>query len=250
MPRRARTLAAALVAAVLLAAAPPAGAAEEPPPGMAAYVVAFLKKAPEAKEGSAEDATLMAAHLANLRALVVSGDAVAVGPFADDGDVRGLVVFRDMPVERARELLASDPFVRAGRLVVEAHPWWGPAGVGAGYAARAKETPLEKLPFATYQFGVLRKGGAWKPGDTPELRKLQEEHMAHIREMGASGKLVAAGPFVDGGDLRGVFLFAATPDEAKALAAADPMVKVDRLALDLHPWMTTEGVIPEPVRNK
>jgi uncharacterized protein len=69
--------------------------------------------------------------------------------------------------------------------------------------------------------------------------------MAHIREMGASGKLVAAGPFLDDGPLAGIFVFDATPEEARALADRDPAVQAGRLLLDLHGWMVAEGVLPK-----
>jgi len=220
---------------------------EDPPPGMAAYVVGFFKQNPSHASGEApETEKLMVEHFAYLRSLVVSGDLVAVGPLADDGEIRAIMIFRDMPVDHARALAEADPAVKTGHHVVEVHPWWGPKDIGKGYAERAKATPLEQLPFAQFQFGLLTRGPAWTPAETPEIAKLQEAHMAHIREMASSGKLVAAGPFTDGGTLRGVFLFAATPEEAKALAAEDPMVKIGRLVLDLHPWMATEGVIPKP----
>jgi hypothetical protein len=32
--------------------------------------------------------------------------------------------------------------------------------------------------------------------------------------------------------------------EAQELAATDPMIKIDRLRLDLHPWHVPMGVIP------
>ena len=69
--------------------------------------------------------------------------------------------------------------------------------------------------------------------------------MAHIREMGASGKLVAAGPFLDDGALAGIFVFDATAEEARALADRDPAVQAGRLVLDLHGWMVAEGVLPK-----
>ncbi len=185
-------------------------------------------------------------HLAHLRSLVIAGDAVAVGPMADDGDIAGVAIFRDMPVANALELESTDRAVVSGLFVLDAHPWWGPKGIGDGYAARAKETPLEKLPFAQFQFGLLTKGATWTADETAELEKLQERHLAHINEMATSGKLVAAGPFTDNGTLRGLFIFKATAEEAKAMAAEDPMVRIDRLIFDLHPWMTTEGIIPQP----
>lgn len=240
MPRRRSLL---LVACLALSAAPmTARPNEEPPPGMAAYVVGFLRKG--GGWTTAENPKLQAGHLAHLRALVVAGDLVAVGPLVDDGDVRGVLIFRAMAVDRARSLAEEDPTIEAGLMAVELHPWWGPKDIGKGYAERAKATPLEQLPFAEYQIGLLTRGPAWTPAETPEIAELQKAHMAHINKMAESGKLVAAGPFTDGGTLRGIFLFRATADEARALAAEDPMVKIGRLALDLHPWMATEGVIP------
>jgi hypothetical protein len=54
-----------------------------------------------------------------------------------------------------------------------------------------------------------------------------------------------AGPFGDNGELRGVFVLrVASLKEAQDLAATDPMIKIDRLRLELLPWNVPEGVIP------
>jgi uncharacterized protein len=74
-----------------------------------------------------------------------------------------------------------------------------------------------------YYIGFLRRGPRWTPESTPETQRVQAAHMAHIGDMAGSGKLVGAGPFSDGGRLRGVFLFkVASLEEARALAEADP----------------------------
>jgi uncharacterized protein YciI len=58
-------------------------------------------------------------------------------------------------------------------------------------------------------------------------------------------KLVVAGPFGDDGNLRGIFVFkVASLDEAKALAETDPAVIAGRLAIDMHPWLVPEGILP------
>ena len=65
---------------------------------------------------------------------------------------------------------------------------------------------------------------------------------AVFRKMAADGKLVMAGPFLDNGELRGIFIFdVATLEEAKALTEADPAVKAGKLIMELHPWMSQRG---------
>jgi alpha-L-fucosidase 2 len=71
--------------------------------------------------------------------------------------------------------------------------------------------------------------------------------MANIRRMAAAGKLTVAGPFSDGGDMRGMFIFNnTTMDEARALADTDPAVKAGRLVLELHPWYAGAGLRVNP----
>ena len=97
--------------------------------------------------------------------------------------------------------------------------------------------------MTTYQVAFLKRGPAWTPGDSPEHRKLQEAHMAHIRHMAETGKLLVAGPFTDDGDLRGMFVFRASSlEEARALAEQDPTVKAGRLILEWHPWFAAKNI--------
>jgi len=105
---------------------------------------------------------------------------------------------------------------------------------------RAQEASEYKM--TTYQVAFLKRGPNWTPQATPETKKLQEAHMAHIGAMVKTGKLILAGPFSDGGELRGMFVFKATAEEAKQLAEQDPTVKAGRLVLEWHPWFSAEGI--------
>lgn len=97
--------------------------------------------------------------------------------------------------------------------------------------------------MTTYQVGFLRKGPKWTPGDTPELKALQAAHLAHIGKMAETGKLILAGPFADGGELRGLFIFRVDSlEEAKALAEQDPAVKAGRLIIEWHPWYAAKNI--------
>lgn len=110
----------------------------------------------------------------------------------------------------------------------------------------AQNEPAE-YTMTTYQVAFLKRGPAWTPGSTPETQKIQQAHLAHISAMAKTGKLILAGPFTDGGELRGMFVFKATEEEAKKLAAEDPAVKAGRLALEWHGWYSAKGIgiIPE-----
>lgn len=95
----------------------------------------------------------------------------------------------------------------------------------------------------TYYVGLIFRGPAWTPGETPEITEIQKAHLANITRLADSGKLVLAGPFTDGGDLRGMFVFrVSTLDEAKALCDTDPAVRAGRLRVELHPWYSAKGI--------
>jgi uncharacterized protein YciI len=56
--------------------------------------------------------------------------------------------------------------------------------------------------------------------------------------------LIVAGPFLDGGDLKGVFVFdVRTVGEAKALVETDPAVIAGRLTMELHPWYGSAALL-------
>jgi uncharacterized protein len=128
--------------------------------------------------------------------------------------------------------------VKAGLMVAEMHPWWSED------VFKKANSPLK---METVYFGFLKRGPNRKAGDanTPEIQELQKAHIANINRMADMKKLIVAGPFGDDGDLRGIFVFrVASLQEARALAATDPMIKIDRLRLELHPWNVPEGVLP------
>jgi uncharacterized protein YciI len=53
------------------------------------------------------------------------------------------------------------------------------------------------------------------------------------------------GPFMVEGDRRGVVVYrVATMEEARERAEGDPMVRVGRLAVELHPWSAPRGALP------
>jgi uncharacterized protein len=103
--------------------------------------------------------------------------------------------------------------------------------------------------MTTYYMAFLYRGAKWTPEETAETKKIQQGHMDNIQRMADSGKLVLAGPFMDDGDLRGIFIFqGVTREEAEQLCASDPAVKAGRLRIELHPWFAAKGIRVDPPR--
>ena len=110
-----------------------------------------------------------------------------------------------------------------------------------------EKKPEPKYEMTTYVMGLLRKGPKWTAASTPKTQRIQAGHMANIRKMGATGKLIVAGPLSDNGELRGVLIFERTSiEEAQAMVDQDPAVKAGRLIVELHPWFAAAGLRVNP----
>jgi uncharacterized protein YciI len=107
----------------------------------------------------------------------------------------------------------------------------------------AQDAKPPQYEMTTYVFGMLRKGPHSGEGTKEEAAKLQEAHMANIRKMAETGKLIVAGPMMDNGDLRGIFIFhGGSLDEVREMVEQDPAVKTGHMVLELHPWYAATGL--------
>ena len=95
---------------------------------MQQYFIAFLKKGPVRIQNEEEVAQLQKEHLAHLGKMYELGYADISGPFGDDGDIRGITIYNVPNLQMADSLANSDPMVKAGRLIIEIHPWWAAKG--------------------------------------------------------------------------------------------------------------------------
>lgn len=70
-----------------------------------------------------------------------------------------------------------------------------------------------------------------------QAAELQKAHLENIGRLAKEGKLVLAGPFMDDGKMRGIYIFnVTTVEEAQELTASDPAVQAGSLVMELHPW--------------
>lgn len=81
------------------------------------------------------------------------------------------------------------------------------------------------------------KAGPDRSQDAETATALQKAHLQNIMRMAEEGTLVLAGPFLDQGEMRGIYIFnVATVEEAEELTRTDPAIQAGRLVMELHPW--------------
>ena len=92
-----------------------------------------------------------------------------------------------------------------------------------------------------YYFVFLTKGPN-RNQDSLTATKIQAAHMANIERLAKEGKLQVAGPFLDDGNYRGIFIFdAQNKEEFETWVRQDEAIKTGRLLYEIHPWLTEKG---------
>lgn len=212
---------------------------QSPPPEnkLLQFQMAILKKGPKWTPNFGKDApAIQQQHIEYVKDLISSGKAMIAGSIKDETERVGVYIFRTMSAEEAQALVDADPAVSNGFIVTELHPWWS-------------EDVMKKIDapgkLMTAYLAFLVRGDKWTPERTPQTEEIQKGHMANIQRLAEMKKLVVAGPFGDGGRLRGIFVFRVeSMEEARQLTMTDPAIKAGRLALELHPWLVPEGILP------
>jgi uncharacterized protein len=91
---------------------------------MKEYFFVMLKKGPNRNQDKETAERLQEGHMANINKMSQDGKLAIAGPFGDDGDWRGIFIFKTKTIEEAKTLVEQDPMIKAGRLTYEIHPWW------------------------------------------------------------------------------------------------------------------------------
>jgi uncharacterized protein YciI len=207
----------------------------EPEHKLLEFQMALLKRGPKAVSAW-ETSGLRKRHHEYAYSLLDADKAMIAGPIKDDPELQGIYIFRTKSAEEARGWVMADPAVAEGHFTVEMHPWWSED-------VMKKATTPQKMTTAYLAF--LVRGDKWTPEKTPQTEAIQKAHLANIQRLADLKKLVVAGPFGDNGTLRGIFVFRVDSiEEARQLAATDPAVQAGRLALQIHPWVVPEGILP------
>lgn len=125
----------------------------------------------------------------------------------------------------------------AGLTLGAAGPSIGQEATPAGYdASLATRLGADEYGMRQYVLVVLKTGpNRMPPG--PQRDEMFRGHFANMKRLSEEGKLALAGPFdgVDG--WRGLFVFAVRDiDEAKQLAATDPVLVKGEMVAEYHKY--------------
>jgi uncharacterized protein YciI len=111
-----------------------------------------------------------------------------------------------------------------------------PAPASGHDAELARRLGADEYGMHRYVVAFLKEGPS-RAQPPEEAKRLMQAHLANIVRLADAGSLVVAGPFLDDGPLRGIYIFkVATVEEARALTATDPAIQAGRLEMELHPW--------------
>lgn len=187
--------------------------------------------------GSVQPDTILAAQRAALERLAADGTLALAGEISGGGPLRQVLVINTEDRDEALRIARDLPAIQQRQWKCDDLTW---------YAARAlMKKPELPLREQAYIFGILVRGPNAASITGEEAKRIQEGHMANIRRLADLGKLVLAGPFGGNGNRRGIFIFKVdTLGEAEALTSTDPAVQAGRLQIELHRFVTFEGMLP------
>lgn len=209
------------------------------------YQFGLLSRGPNwTAENTPEILKIQEGQLAHINKMAKMGKLIAVGPIGDNSDLRGIFIFRGVSEAEAKALAAEDPAIKAGRLKLEILPWFGSKGIGVKAMEEFKKNPKIEWTMKKYTLVLLKSDKA--PSAAPaEIQKLQLGHLQNLRRMMDEGKLLAAGPFMRDGELRGIGVFnTESTEEVKSWIESDPFVKAGLLKAEIHPWFVAKEVWP------
>lgn len=204
------------------------------PEGFRQITLLVLKNAPNRIQRQPEVLNRMQAeHLQGLEKLYKERKALLVGP-VEDKEWRGIAILDTDKPEVAKEMMKNDPFIKTGDLIAEYYGLWCVPG---SIKVAPKFLDIEPL-----WFGLYVRGENPPTLSEDESKKIQEGHIANLERMAADKNLFLAGPFENGGNMRGVLVMKnLSKEQLDKELAQDPAVNAGRLTVKWMRFYTGKG---------
>src|SRR5580698_5711529 len=89
-------------------------------PEMTSYVIGLYHRVANRRDLPEQEANrIQEGHMAKIRQMTERGEIITAGPFEEDGELRGILIFSTGSITHARELFVDDPATQTGRIVLE-----------------------------------------------------------------------------------------------------------------------------------
>lgn len=107
--------------------------------GMKQYILVMLKTGSNITSTKTEYDAAFAGHMTNMGKLVKENKLVVAGPMGkNDKNYRGIFILNVKTIEEAKEILATDPAVKAKLLDADIFNWYGSAALAEYLKASEK----------------------------------------------------------------------------------------------------------------
>jgi uncharacterized protein YciI len=127
-----------------------------------------------------------------------------------------------------------------------ARPWLLLTACLAATSLAAVAAPPE-YEMTTYQLAFLEVAADADEPSPETARRLQEEHLAFLKQLVDAGQAVMVGPLVDAAPRRGLVVLALeSVAAAAAVLSQDPWIRSGRLRAVVHPWWAAKGILQRP----
>lgn len=107
--------------------------------GMKQYILVMLKTGTNTTATKVEYDDAFAGHMTNMGKLVKENKLIVAGPMGkNDNNYRGIFILNVKTIEEAKEILATDPAVKAKLLDADIFNWYGSAALSEYLKASEK----------------------------------------------------------------------------------------------------------------
>ena len=194
------------------------------------YVQRLVPRLYEGLKWTSEDNATSDRHFVRFQEATKSGQLILAGRTQEPGDkMFGIAIFRAADEAAARAFVKADPFISAGLMTADLHPF-------ALALENATPQPGTRKDFIYVLRLVPRlyDDKKWTKEDNAAL----DRHFIRFQEAAKSGQLILAGRTKEPGDKTfGIAIFRAA-DEAAAqkFMESDPAVVSKLMTAELHPF--------------
>lgn len=101
---------------------------------------------------------------------------------------------------------------------------------------KAQALGADEYGMKSYVLAFLYEGPN-RDQDSIEAVAIQQAHLENIKRMAQEGVLVLAGPFLEEGELKGIYIFNTSDQkQVEEYCLSDPAIEAGRLRVELKPW--------------